>query len=118
MQLQLQLQLNFPQTLKTVTPSCSSVNRWASRGTLGFIYSNYSGIKCNGICKKISTFPRFDSTAASSFHYKMTVEEEENGTRDAAQISVRTGCLLLLKHRSYSGISTFKIPDLTDSHMK
>lgn len=60
---------------------------------------------------EISNFARFHSAAASIFQHKMMAE-------DSAQISNRIGCLLSLKHRSDSGIFTFKIPDLTDSHVK
>lgn len=60
---------------------------------------------------EISNFARFHSAAASIFQREMMAE-------DSAQISNRIGCLLSLKHRSDSGIFTFKIPDLTDSHVK
>lgn len=57
---------------------------------------------------KISNFLRFESTAASIFHYMMMAEEEENYKRDSVQITIRNGCLLSLKHRSYSGIFTLQ----------
>lgn len=38
---------------------------------------------------KISNFLRFESAAASIFHYMMMAEEEENYKRDSVQITIR-----------------------------